>query len=506
MAATMSNLASGHVFGIATPHFKSSMMGMQDYLLTGAGPGAAISAALSLTYNLPHLCGLGGDAIIMQASPGNLEVFNGTGVTGTHQHHDNYLYKGLESIPRRGIYSTMVYGCPSAYERYTQLHDIDLNRVFKHLHEHDLKHGLITTESLLQAFYSSTKEPQIHTRFTQWTHCFTQRKDPEPFYRHALATLAREGFSSMYQGLLAEQVFDLLSRCDPHLYTAGDFADFVPNPSQVRSTRFMHATVTAHGSNSPWKELFLLLKIYQLSAQDTNLLTPAQLCTAAGLIDTWLASQPASDTGNERTLDQQAALIHQQLKQDNPEPVPQSCKTSHTIFMACAAADGTLTGITNSIFTPLGSLFEIDNSGIILSNRAFSFNGPHACSTFKGRTAASHTTNCVHVSTDHLEFILGTSGGPVQSQTLAFIIYKIVAQNCPIQTALASPRCANLGRHPKTGGITYLSEAPQADPVFTWTNGLSDKLGVVQLAGINTLNGQVFAAADPRGSGVALAV
>ena len=95
----------------------------------------------------------------------------------------------------------------------------------------------------------------------------------------------------MYQGLLAEQVFDLLSGCDPHLYTAGDFADFVPNPSQVRSTRFMHATVTAHGSNSPWKELFLLLKIYQLSAQDTTLLTPAQLCTAAGLIDTWLAAR-----------------------------------------------------------------------------------------------------------------------------------------------------------------------------------------------------------------------
>ena len=123
----------------------------------------------------------------------------------------------------------------------------------------------------------------------------------------------------MYQGLLAEQVFNQLYRCDPHLYTAGDFADFAPNPSEVRSTRFMHATVTAHGSNSPWKELFLLLKIYQLSAQDTTLLTPAQLCTAAGLIDTWLASQPASDTGNERTLDQQAALIHQQLKQDDPD-------------------------------------------------------------------------------------------------------------------------------------------------------------------------------------------
>lgn len=96
----MSNLANGHSFGIATPHFKSSIMGMHDYLSFGSAPGAALSAALSLTYNLPHLCGLGGDAIIMQSRPNALNIFNGTGVTGTHQHYDNYLYKGLESIPR----------------------------------------------------------------------------------------------------------------------------------------------------------------------------------------------------------------------------------------------------------------------------------------------------------------------------------------------------------------------------------------------------------------------
>ena len=92
-------------------------------------------------------------------------------------------------------------------------------------------------------------------------------------------------------------------------------------------------------------------------------------------------------------------------------------------------------------------------------------------------------------------------------ETLTWAALRMPVAALPhVRDALASPRCANLGRHPKTGGITYLSEAPQADPVFTWTNGLSDKLGVVQLAGINTLNGQVFAAADPRGSGVALAV
>ena len=506
MATPMSNLASGHSFGIATPHFKSSIVGMHNYLLSGSAPEAVLSSALSLTYNLPHLCGLGGDAIIMHSRPHSLNIFNGTGVTGTHQHYDNYLYKGLESIPRRGLYSTMIYGCPSAYDRYTHLHDINLNRVFKHLCENDLKHGLLASDSLLRAFYNSTKDPQIQTRFFQWRNYFTQQQDPEPFYRHTLATLAREGFSSMYRGLLAEQIFDALSTCDPYLYTAGDFSDFVPNTSQVKSTCFMHAIVTAHGSNSPWKELFLLLKIYQSSAEDTTLLTPRQLCTAAGLIDSWLASLPYSDTQHDDILSRQAALIYQQLKFTSPEPIPQLSKPSHTIFMACAEADGSLTGITNSIFTPLGSLFEIENTGIILANRAFSFNGPHLGSTFKGKTAAKHTTNCVRVTTDSLEFIIGTSGGPVQSQTLAFIIYKIVGQNCPVQTALSSPRFANLGLHPQTNCITYLSESAQADPIFTCTHGLSEKFGVVQLAGINTRTGQVFAAADPRGSGVALAV
>ena len=502
----MSNLANGHSFGIATPHFKSSMMAMQAYLTSGATPHALLSAAVSLTYNLPHLCGLGGDAIIMQSTPHNLAIFNGTGRTGFHQHHDNYLHKGLVSIPRRGIYSTMIYGCPSAYDRYTRLHDIDLNGVFKHLHDNDLKHGVVASSSLIQAFDNSTKDSLRQTRFSQWYKYFIQQQDPAPFYRQTLATLAREGFASMYRGQLAAQVFDALSTCDPHLYTPEDFSDFTPNPSEVKKTTFMHANVTAHGSNSPWKELFLLLKVYQWSAEDTALLTPAQLCTAAGLIDSWVASPLSSETHSDDSLSQQAALIYQQLKFDNPEPVPQLSKPSHTIFMACAEADGTLTGITNSIFTPLGSLFEIDDTGIILSNRAFSFNGPHLGSTFKGNTAAKHTTNCVRVTTDHLEFIIGTSGGPVQSQTLAYVIYKIIAEQCPVQTALSSPRFANLGRHPKTNGITYLSESAQTNPIFTCTHGLSDKFGVVQLAGINTLTGQVFAAADPRGSGVALAV
>jgi hypothetical protein len=73
--------------------------------------------------------------------------------------------------------------------------------------------------------------------------------------------------------------------------------------------------------------------------------------------------------------------------------------------------------------------------------------------------------------------------------------------NRPVEPALCQS-----GRHPKTNGITYLSESAQTNPIFTCTHGLSDKFGVVQLAGINTLTGQVFAAADPRGSGVALAV
>ena len=500
----MSNIARGHSFSIATPHFKSSTLGIADYLSSTTASSAALSAALSLTYNLPHLCGLGGDAIIMQSRPRSLELYNGTGKTGHQQHHDHYLANGLLSIPRRGIYSTMIYGCPSAYDRFARAHTLDIHRICEHLTQHDLSHGQVITDSLSRAVMTALNETSPSTRFAQWHHRLTQPQGLESLHRRTLSIVAREGFSSLYSGRLAEQVLDALSSCDPHLYAASDFSDFSPNLAHPRTTRFMQATVTAHGSNSPWKELFLLLKLYQLSADSSTLLTPRQLCTAAGLIDTLLATPSSAD--NEHTLNQQAALIYQQLTLDNSEPVAQHSKPSHTVFMACAEADGTLTGITNSIFTPLGSLFEIDHTGIILSNRAYSFNGPHWATHFTGNTPAKHTTNCVRVSTDHLEFMIGTSGGPVQSQTLAFIINKIVAQNCPIHTAIACPRYANLGRHPKTNQITYLSESAQADPLFTCLDGLSEKLGVVQLAGIDTRSGTVFAAADPRSTGVALAV
>lgn len=82
----MSNLAQGLSFSIATPHFKSSTMGMSEYLLSAKACNAALSAALSLTFNLPHLCGLGGDAIIMQSRQGQIDMLNGTGKTARNQH------------------------------------------------------------------------------------------------------------------------------------------------------------------------------------------------------------------------------------------------------------------------------------------------------------------------------------------------------------------------------------------------------------------------------------
>ena len=502
----MSNLAQGLSFSIATPHFKSSTLGMSEYFLSANSCDAALSAALSLTFNLPHLCGLGGDAIIMQSRQGQFDLLNGTGKTAHNQHRQSYLTRGLTSIPRRGIYSTMIYGCPSAYDRYAHSHTIDINRVCHSLIKHDLSHGLVANDSLSRTVINALNETTPSTRFSQWSHCFTHAHGFESLHRHTLSAINREGFSSLYTGVLAEQVLNAMSSCDPSLYSASDFSAFEPNVSETRSTDFMQATITAHGSNSPWRELFLLLKIYQLSAEDTDVLTPRQFCTAAGLIDLLLATQPLTAVQSDLTLSQHAAAIYQQLKFGDREPVAQTSKPSHTVFMACAEADGTLTGITNSIFTPLGALFEIENTGILLSNRAFSFNGPHWASDFKGSAPPKHTTNCVHVRCRDLEFIIGTSGGPVQSQTLAFIINKIVAQQCPIQTAIASPRYANLGCHPKTRATTYLSESEQADPVFTCTHGLSEKLGVVQLAGINTFNGRVFASADPRSTGVALAL
>lgn len=501
----MSNASSGNHFCISTPHHKSSMLGMQEYLISRDIASAALKSVISLTYNLPHLCGLGGDAIIIEKSSGNITFLNGTGKTGTHQHYESYKNKGLATVPRRGIYSTMVYGCPSAYDRFATTHNVELERIFKSLVDNDFANGIIRTPELAKSYSNAEKELHLTKNFKNWSNFFVDGGSVEECFVNTVKAIAANGFGSFYSGALGHKVYESIRRVDDKLYEEQEFSDFLPNIAETKNINFLNASITAHGSNSPWRQLFLILKIYERSAGSLTPLPPLDICTAAGIVDHIATSSGNNRFDCEEAITNKAKEIYENLA--GAAPVAHANKQSHTIFMACAEASGKIIGITNSIFTPFGSLFEVDRTSVILSNRCFSFNGEYFASNFQSGVPAKHTNNCVFVETDDLEFVIGTSGGPVQSQTLAFIINKIVHCGDTVRNAIASPRYANMGINSKTNRLTYLSETYiEGEDIFVFTGGLSDKLGIVQLAGINKKTGETFSVADPRGDGIALGI
>ncbi|MBA0018498.1 gamma-glutamyltransferase [Xenorhabdus nematophila] len=433
-----------------------------------------------------------------------MSVINGTGKTGKYQSREHYENKGLYTIPRRGIYSTMVYGAPYAFNTLIKEEDIDLVKLITTLKRDDFDKGFITLPSFKSLFDKAKLEFSKMTTIKEWEQLFSGEKRMNHSFINTMKRISQTGFMDLYAGKLGDEVHHQLGKYDHHLYDESDFINFQPNHSEVKKIKFLGSNVFCHGSNSPWKELFLFLKIYEIFVEKDKNVDCKIICKLTPYIEDASDFIKSDAVNYEEKISEVARVLFDMAENDSLDEKDIRHKQSHTIFLAGVNQFGDLIGITNSIFTPLGALFEVENTGILLSNRCYAFNEKGKRENFKSNSPVKHTNNCIIVESDDLSFVIGTSGGPVQSQTLSFIINKIIAEKFQPYEAVVEPRFANLGYHAKTKKITYLTEKKETDALFTTTEGLSDKLGIVQLAGINKRNGLLFSVSDPRGHGIAL--
>ncbi|WP_118985057.1 gamma-glutamyltransferase [Photorhabdus sp. CRCIA-P01] len=504
----MSNLAWGNSICFSSPHYKSTVSGINEYIIEKNNSfslcNGAMKVSMSLFFNLPHLCGLGGDAIIMERNNGEISAINGTGKTGTYQNAISYESKGLKRIPRRGIYSTMIYGAPYAFDMLARKRNVDLKRITETLITDDFNRGFIKIPQIKKLLNKAELELSETTEMNEWRMLLNGEKHINHSFIDMMRRVSTAGFLDLYKGKLGDEVYTQLAKYDNRLYSESDFLNFIPNYSEVRTMRFMECNVFCHGANSPWRELFLFLKIYELFAKKNQKIDYAKICNLAPYIEEKAIHIEPSIINYVDKIEEVAISLFDMIENSFLDEKDIINKQSHTIFLAGVNRDGDLIGISNSIFTPLGALFEVKNTGILLSNRCYAFNEIRKGDDFRSYSPVKHTNNCVIVESDDISFVIGTSGGPVQSQTLSFIINKIMAEEYQPYEAIKEPRFANMGYHPKTKEITYLTEMKGLGKPFICTNGLSDKLGVVQMAGINKVNGLLFSISDPRSYGVAL--
>jgi gamma-glutamyltranspeptidase len=504
----MISYAYGKKICLASPHYKSAISGITGYIRCKNGKNnlheSSIMMAISLFHNLPHLCGLGGDAIIMEKTDGNIKIINGTGKTGFFQNELEYKSKGLFRIPRRGVYSTMVYGAPYAFDAFVKENNIDIQRVINEVIENDYQFGFINLPEFKKIFDKAKNEMTNQTYLDDWGQVIYGQNSINTSLVQSMQRISKHGFSDLYRGLLADKVFTQINKFDKRLYTEEDFTNFIPNKSEVRSMNFLDSTIHCHGSNSPWRQLFLMLKVYEILASKNEFLEDEKICLLAAYIEDEAINLNGDGKTISKEITDKANELIDKVKKGILKKKDILNKQSHTIFLAGVSENGDLVGITNSLFTPLGALFEIQKTGILLSNRCYAFNETKKYQKFQEKTPVSHTNNCVIVESPLYSFIIGTSGGPVQSQTLSFLINKILVEGYAPHEAITLPRFANMGINPKTNEVTYLTEKKEYLGCFISTNGFSNKLGVVQIAGVDKKNNLLFACADPRGAGVAL--
>ncbi|MFP1751088.1 gamma-glutamyltransferase [Lonsdalea quercina] len=497
--------ACGKKICLASPHYKSAISGISGFIhCENSLQECAIMMAISLFHNLPHLCGLGGDAIIMEKVDGDIQVINGTGKTGTFQNELEYESKGLFKIPRRGVHSTMVYGAPYAFDSFIKKRNIDIQRVINEVVKNDYRFGFINLPEFKRIFDRAKLEITDQTNLDEWDNVIYGGNPINMSLIQTMVRISKCGFSDLYRGLLAEKTFDQVNKFDNKLYVEEDFTNFTPNKSEVRSIKFLDSIIYCHGENSPWKQLFLMLRIYEFLALKNIFLDDEEICVLAAYVEEEAIKLNEDMTIFSDEVNIKASLLIDGIKNKNLKKKDLFNKQSHTIFLAGVNDKGDLVGITNSIFTPLGALFEIPETGILMSNRCYAFNETKKYQKFQEKKPVNHTNNCVIVESPSYSFIIGTSGGPVQSQTLSFLINKIVIEGYEPHEAIVLPRFANMGVNPKTNEVMYITEKKEYVGNFVSTNGFSNKLGIVQIAGVDKRNNLLFACADPRGPGVAL--
>ncbi|MCW2255805.1 gamma-glutamyltranspeptidase [Providencia alcalifaciens] len=183
---------------------------------------------MSLFFNLPHLCGLGGDAIIIKKNKGEISIINGTGKTGTYQNRISYEEKGLSTIPKRGIYCTMVYGAPYAFETLVKEADVDLVRMIETLIKNDFDKGFINIPCFEFLFKKAKLEFSQATKLKEWGELFYGGKHVNNSFINMMKRVSQVGFNDFYKGRLANEVYNQIDRYDNRLYSESDFTHFSP--------------------------------------------------------------------------------------------------------------------------------------------------------------------------------------------------------------------------------------------------------------------------------------
>jgi len=443
-----------------------SLATLSGYKILARG-GNAVDAAVAMVSTLnvvePHSAGLGGDAfaLIYLAKQNKIVGMNGSGKSPGRANISFFHEKGMKEIPSVGILPVTVpgalHGWAEAVEKYGKL---SLSEIFEDAINY-AENGFPVTEVIAGEWKNS--EDVLHAHKNSARSYLMNGKAPKPgqvFRNHELAhsyrKIAHDGIGAFYGGEIGEAIVDfsqkhqgLLAREDfvhhatawvepiSSTYRGYRIYELPPNGQGVTALEMLNILegydMAGLGHNSP-DYLHLLIEAKKIAFSDRDyFITDPEFETIP--LDTLLSKDYAEQC--RMKIDSDKAAIR-----SGPFMRP---RKSDTVYVSAVDQEGNAVSFITSIFMHFGSGMVVDETGIVLQNRGFSFSlDPKHPNCLQPNKRPMHTIIPGMVFKDgNFLMSFGVMGGDFQPQGHTQLLMNLIDFNMNLQEAIDAPRISH---------------------------------------------------------------
>ncbi len=507
---------------IAAPHPAALAAGHEIAERGGNAVDVAVAAAVALTVVYPHMCSVGGDAIILLRRPdGEVRCINATGAFGSGR------APGLSADASMPVYGVQTVTVPGAVSGWAALLAAGGS----------LDAGEVLLPAIRLAREGSAVSPGLATALredrdalaedTGMRDVFFRGADVlaegelliQPALADSLTMMAEDGFGSFYRGRLAARLAEGLAAVGASI-TPADLARHEASIEQALTGDVLGHRVHTAAPNSQGFTFLRNIGAFAgggQSATDAGVL--AELFYSSDAIRDMVLADPrfvlvdVDDYLSDAALQRARRDAETALGAARAPSIATPRPDGDTVGLTVVDADGTAISIIQSVFHAFGSRILEPETGLVLHNRGALFSlDPASPNRLEPCKRPAHTLVPVIIEfADGRLSAQGTMGGKAQSQIQAQLFLRAIEGSSP-EEIVSAPRIVVGATEAGETNDTILVEGGNSEVVIAQLERTGMRLvrpeGLHSNAGHSMVStrgadGQVAAGADPRSDGAA---
>jgi gamma-glutamyltranspeptidase/glutathione hydrolase len=515
--------AKNESISFTAPHWAATDAGIRILQQGGTATEAMVAAAAVITVVYPHMNSIGGDSFWLVHEQGSDQPYAIDACGRSAAQLDQY--EGKTELPNRGGEAAITQAATIRGWQVALSQDSHAKLPLKEILKDAInwaRKGIVITPSLRAALVKVTDEGQMPESFRRLYGAGEALPEIGSVWvntalAHTFERLAENGLEDFYTGDIAKNICASLQRAGSPL-TESDIAQTKAELVTPLSVRLSNATLFNLPAPTQGVHSLQILAIadrlktqVNTDAQWTHLIVEAtkQAFHERQSILTDLDYVPSGyyQALDNNHLDDLAAKIDL----NNAKPWPFRAEHGDTVWMGARDAKGQMVSFIQSIYWEFGSGVVVDNCGFVWNNRGISFSlDGDDINCLAECKKPRHTLNpAFAIFHDGARLSYGTMGGEGQPQTQAAIFSRFAWQEKSLQRSVAQDRWL-LGRTWGDDSNNLKIEANLAEEIGAEMTGKNhDWVAVAsnnEMMGhagaiLETNEGEVFAATDPRSDG-----